>query len=111
MEAPRPFGFLVSGGAQGQGLFLLLFLLLRHLAAVAHGDGVLIVVFSYHEPVFELDPDTGYRVAINGERAIAEDGYRAAGPGKSIEELFAVGGIVSYPPNKARCASLPFRSV
>ena len=40
----------------GQGLFLLLFLL-RHLAAVAHGDSVLIVVFSYHEPVFELDVD------------------------------------------------------
>ena len=55
-EAPRPFGFLVSGGGVGQGLFLLLFLL-RHLAAVAHGDSVLIVVFSYHEPVFELDVD------------------------------------------------------
>ena len=54
-EAPRPFGFLVSGARVGQGLFLLL--LRRHLAAVAHGEGVLIVVFSYHEPVFELDVD------------------------------------------------------
>ena len=34
----------------GLGLFLR-----RHRAAVAHGDGVLIIVFSYHEPVFELD--------------------------------------------------------
>ena len=50
-EAPRPFGFLVSG-ARARGLFLL-----RHLAAVAHGDSVLIVVFSYHAPVFELDVD------------------------------------------------------
>ena len=71
---PAPLWFPCFGGRVGQGLFLLLFLLLRHLAAVGHGDGVLIVVFSYHEPVFELDPDTGYRVAINGERAIAEDG-------------------------------------
>ena len=56
-EAPRPFGFLVSG-AQGQGLFLLLLLLLRrHRAAVAHGDSVLIVVFAHHAPVFELDVD------------------------------------------------------
>ena len=54
-EAPRPFGFLVSGGGVGQGLFLL-----RHRAAVAHGDSVLIVVFSYHESVFELD--------VNGAR-------------------------------------------
>ena len=54
-EAPRPFGFLVSG-AQGQGLFLLL-LLRRHRAAVAHGDSVLIVVFAHHAPVFELDVD------------------------------------------------------
>ena len=53
-EAPRPFGFLVSG-AQGQGLFLLL---RRHRAAVAHdGDSVLIVVFAHHAPVFELDVD------------------------------------------------------
>ena len=52
-EAPRPFGFLVSG-AQGQGLFLLL---RRHQAAVAHGDSVLIVVFAHHAPVFELDVD------------------------------------------------------
>ena len=50
-EAPRPFGFLVSG-AQGQGLFLR-----RHRAAVAHGDSVLIVVFAHHAPVFELDVD------------------------------------------------------
>ena len=54
-EAPRLFGFLVSG-AQGQGLFLLL-LLRRHRAAVAHGDSVLIVVFAHHAPVFELDVD------------------------------------------------------
>ena len=50
-EAPRPFGFLVSG-AQGQGLFLRC-----HRAAVAHGDSVLIVVFAHHAPVFELDVD------------------------------------------------------
>ena len=57
-EAPRPFGFLVSG-AQGLGLFVLLLLLLlrRHRAAVAHGDSVLIVVFAHHAPVFELDVD------------------------------------------------------
>ena len=51
-EAPRPFGFLISRGGVGLGLFLR-----RHRTAVADGEGVLIVVFSYHEPVFELDVD------------------------------------------------------
>ena len=50
-EAPRPFGFLVSG-ARAQGLFLR-----RHLAAVAHGEGVLYVVGAFYAPVFELDVD------------------------------------------------------
>ena len=50
-EAPRPFGFLVSG-AQGQGLFLLC-----HRAAVADDEGMLLVVFAHHAPVFELDVD------------------------------------------------------
>ena len=49
--APRPFGFLVSG-ARAQGL-----LLLHHLAAVAHGDSVLLLVGTYHAAVFELDVD------------------------------------------------------
>ena len=55
-RGPPPRAPLVSlfRGRVGQGLFLLL---LRHLAAVAHGDSVLIVVFSYHESVFELDVD------------------------------------------------------
>ena len=48
-EAPRPFGFLVSG-AQGQGLFLR-----RHRAAVADDESVLLAVFAFYEPVFELD--------------------------------------------------------
>ena len=51
-EAPRPFGFLVSGGGVGQGLFLR-----RHLAAVADGEGVLLAVFVLHAPVFEFDVD------------------------------------------------------
>ena len=34
--------------AQGQGLFLLL----RHRAAVAEGEGMLLAVFSYHESIF-----------------------------------------------------------
>ena len=59
-EAPRPFCFLVSG-AQGQGLFLLL----RHLAAVAHGDSVLLVVFAHHAPVFELDVDGFAEVSLD----------------------------------------------
>ena len=50
-EAPRPFGFLVSG-AQGQGLFLR-----RHRAAVADDEGMLLVVFTHHASVFELDVD------------------------------------------------------
>ena len=71
-EAPRPFGFLVSG-AQGQGLFLLL-LLRRHRAAVAHGDSVLIVVFAHHAPVFELDVD-GFAEVSNYRRSFAEVSY------------------------------------
>ena len=51
-EAPRPFGFLVSGGGVGQGLFLL-----RHRAAVADDEGVLLAAFAHHAPVFELDAD------------------------------------------------------
>ncbi len=71
-EAPRPFGFLVSG-AQGQGLFLLL-LLRRHRAAVAHGDSVLIVVFAHHAPVFELDVDGFAEVSLHFlSSAAAED--------------------------------------
>ena len=50
-EAPRPFGFLVSG-AQGQGLFLR-----RHRTAVADDEGVLLAVFAHHASVFELDVD------------------------------------------------------
>ena len=50
-EAPRPFGFLVSG-AQGQGLFLR-----RHRAAVADDEGMLLVIFAHHASVFELDVD------------------------------------------------------
>ena len=70
-EAPRPFGFLVSG-AQGQGLFLLL--LRRHRAAVAHGDSVLIVVFAHHAPVFELDVD-GFAEVSNYTKSFAEVSY------------------------------------
>ena len=71
-EAPRLFGFLVSG-AQGQGLFLLL-LLRRHRAAVAHGDSVLIVVFAHHAPVFELDVDGFAEVSLHFlSSAAAED--------------------------------------
>ena len=71
-EAPRPFGFLVSG-AQGQGLFLLL---RRHRAAVAHGDSVLIVVFAHHAPVFELDVDGFTEVSLHFlSSATAEDGF------------------------------------
>ena len=74
-EAPRPFGFLVSG-AQGQGLFLLLLLLRRHRAAVAHGDSVLIVVFAHHAPVFELDVDGFAEVSLHFlSSAAAEDGF------------------------------------
>ena len=49
-EAPRPFGFLVSRGGVGQGLFLR-----RHRAAVADDESVLLAVFAFYEPVFELD--------------------------------------------------------
>ena len=54
-EASRPFGFLVSGGGVGQGLFLLL--LSRHRAAVAQGEGVSLVVVGFYTSVFELDVD------------------------------------------------------
>ena len=37
----------------------LLFLYLRHRAAVADGNGVLLAVGAFYAPVFELDGDTG----------------------------------------------------
>ena len=51
-EAPRPFGFLISRGGVGLGLFLR-----RHRTAVADDEGVLLAVFAHHASVFELDVD------------------------------------------------------
>ncbi|EFM01590.1 hypothetical protein HMPREF0658_1425 [Hoylesella marshii DSM 16973 = JCM 13450] len=93
MEAPRPFGFLVSGGA-GVGR-----LQLRHRAAIADGEGVFRAVFAFYAPVFEPDVEGALGRAADGKRAGGEDGVVIlAGGAVRIDELIAVGLIVFYQP-------------
>ena len=49
-------------------------LCLRHRAAVADDEGVLLVVGTYHTPVFELDVD-GFAEVSNYTKSFAEVSY------------------------------------
>ena len=77
------------------GLFLL-----RHRAAVADGEGVLLAVCAFYAPVLELDVDGALGRAARGERAGFEGGLTTAGLAVSTNEVAAIRLIVFYQPIK-----------
>ena len=85
---------------RAQGLFLL-----RHLAAVAQYEGVLLAVGAFYAPVLELDGEGAGERSTRGECAGGEDGVdcvarlvELVGLAPSSDRPGAVGPIVTYPP-------------
>ena len=78
---------------RAQGLFLL-----RHLAAVAQYEGVLLAVGAFYAPVLEPDVEGAVERAADGERAGGEDGSFTVRMSVSIDELDVIGLIVIYRP-------------